>query len=584
MDKNFVISVEKVRVLREKLSHITSLFKEMQVRTLEVDRENGKQWVCVSSSIGNNDEELEKVKDYINALCDSPETTTTTLEVKNYPTFRNQENIFNLEKMFGVVATIDDNFKKLNIKGSEINVVLAESWIDENHKKLPKYKPDDTVVADGAINRSLKEFALKLGYSEQDVDSVAKKFGPDVDQNQLLGELIHLKGTSRTVTKGIVDSLPRGSATKVHGQIVARGATPQRAAETQIRDSIRGAECAPRSRGVFPSSCEDSRDSLLPIVIDGSNVAMSHGNQQVFSCLGIELCVNWFKERGHKEIYALLPKWRTETPRMDYPITNQHILQKLANQNFVKFTPSRRVAGRNIVCYDDRFIVDLAYKLGGVVVSNDNYRDLQRENSDWKDVIENRLLMYSFVGNIFMVPDDPLGKYGPSLKEFLQKGTKSHPRVCPHISRCTYGSKCRYYHPERDPKRRQELLSGKQRQVGRGSSPSYDTRNRFANDASPYETPIQQNPWQYLPGSTNAVTTTQHYTYSPPYHPYNNSSNASNEAESFQQNTEHYNRVLAQFVEIFGDDQERFARLQTVYSPDKDVELIIDILLDEGNS
>ena len=29
--------------------------------------------------------------------------------------------------------------------------------------------------------------------------------------------------------------------------------------------------------------------------------------------------------------------------------------------------------------------------------------------------------MFSFVGNIFMPPDDPLGRDGPNLDEFLQK-------------------------------------------------------------------------------------------------------------------------------------------------------------------
>lgn len=592
MDKYFVISVDKVRVLNEKQSHIASLFKSVEVRTREIDKDHGKQWVYVSSSTGNNIEEVETVKAYIDALCDSPETTTRILEIDKYPSLRNPENIFNLEKKFGVVATVDDNLQKLNIKGSDINAVLAESWIDENHRGLPKSdkEPIDMMVTDGSINPSLKEFALKLGYSEQDVNSVAKKFGPDVDQNQLLRELIHHKGTtSRSITmKGIADGLPRGSATNFHrGQIVARGATPVRAAETKIRDSIRGEECAPRTRGVSPSTSEDSRDTLLPVVIDGSNVAMSHGNQKVFSCRGIELCVHWFKERGHKEIYAMVPKWRTETPRMDYPITDQYILQKLANQNFVKFTPSRRVAGRNIVCYDDRFIVDLAYKLGGVVVSNDNYRDLQRENPEWKKVIENRLLMYSFVGNYFMVPDDPLGKYGPNLKEFLQKGTKSHPQVCPHITRCTYGSKCRYYHPERDPKRRQELLSGKPRQAGRGSSPSsYDTRTRFVTDAAPYETPtIQQAqyPWsQYVPPPTNTVTTTQHYRYSspPPYTSYNYSSNVLNEDNL--QHEECHDHVRAHLVEMFGEDPDKLARLQAIYSTDKRPEEIVEALLNDN--
>lgn len=63
------------------------------------------------------------------------------------------------------------------------------------------------------------------------------------------------------------------------------------------------------------------------------------------------------------------------------------------------FTPSRRVGGRRVVCYDDRFIVKLAFESDGVVVSNDTYRDLQSERQEWKRFIEERLLMYSFVND-----------------------------------------------------------------------------------------------------------------------------------------------------------------------------------------
>lgn len=63
------------------------------------------------------------------------------------------------------------------------------------------------------------------------------------------------------------------------------------------------------------------------------------------------------------------------------------------------FTPSRRVGGKRVVCYDDRFIVKLAFESDGVVVSNDTYRDLQSERQEWKRFIEERLLMYSFVND-----------------------------------------------------------------------------------------------------------------------------------------------------------------------------------------
>uniref|UniRef100_A0A8D2PDJ4 Zinc finger CCCH-type containing 12A n=1 Tax=Zosterops lateralis melanops TaxID=1220523 RepID=A0A8D2PDJ4_ZOSLA len=66
-------------------------------------------------------------------------------------------------------------------------------------------------------------------------------------------------------------------------------------------------------------------------------------------------------------------------------------------------------------------IVKLAHESDGIVVSNDTYRDLQNERPEWKKFIEERLLMYSFVNDKFMPPDDPLGRHGPSLDNFLRK-------------------------------------------------------------------------------------------------------------------------------------------------------------------
>ena len=51
-----------------------------------------------------------------------------------------------------------------------------------------------------------------------------------------------------------------------------------------------------------------------------------------------------------------------------------------------------------------------------------------------------------------MPPDDPLGRHGPLLDQFLQKEPilqEPLPPVCPYGKKCTYGNKCKYYHPER---------------------------------------------------------------------------------------------------------------------------------------
>lgn len=81
-----------------------------------------------------------------------------------------------------------------------------------------------------------------------------------------------------------------------------------------------------------------------------------------------------------------------------YP-ADQEILRKLEKEKILVFTPSRRVQGRRVVCYDDRFIVKLAFESDGIIVSNDNYRDLANEKPEWKKFIDERLLMYSFVND-----------------------------------------------------------------------------------------------------------------------------------------------------------------------------------------
>ena len=82
-----------------------------------------------------------------------------------------------------------------------------------------------------------------------------------------------------------------------------------------------------------------------------------------------------------------------------FALSDQHFLMELEKRKILVFTPSRRVGGKRVVCYDDRFIVKVAYESDGVIVSNDTYRDLQGERPEWKKCIEERLLMFSFVND-----------------------------------------------------------------------------------------------------------------------------------------------------------------------------------------
>ncbi|XP_029959376.1 ribonuclease ZC3H12A [Salarias fasciatus] len=275
------------------------------------------------------------------------------------------------------------------------------------------------------------DFFRKLGYSSVEVKAAFRKLGLSTDTNSVLGELVRTR-TSPATSGSSTDSDEKNANLK----------------DLPLPHSWTLGPC-----GVTPHQGDQNTDTeLRPVVIDGSNVAMSHGNKEVFSCRGIQLAVNFFLDRGHNAITVFVPTWRREQPRPDAPLTDQHILLELEKQKIVVFTPSRRVGGKRVVCYDDRFIVKLAYESDGVIVSNDTYRDLQGERPEWKKCIEERLLMYSFVNDKFMPPDDPLGRHGPNLDNFLRKNplpVEQKKQLCPYDKKCTYGMKCKFYHPER---------------------------------------------------------------------------------------------------------------------------------------
>ncbi|XP_026479566.1 endoribonuclease rege-1-like [Ctenocephalides felis] len=160
------------------------------------------------------------------------------------------------------------------------------------------------------------------------------------------------------------------------------------------------------------------KTGLRPIIVDGSNVAMQHGiaiGTRDFSVEGIEICIDYFEKRGHM-VKVFIPHFRLASNFS----SNPKRLQELENQGKVICTPSRKIRGKTVASYDDRYIIQTAAEFEGVIVSNDNYRDLLYENPAWTKTIEERLLMFTWVQNFLMFPMDPLGRHGPRLEAFLR--------------------------------------------------------------------------------------------------------------------------------------------------------------------
>lgn len=122
-------------------------------------------------------------------------------------------------------------------------------------------------------------------------------------------------------------------------------------------------------------------------------------------------------------IFCVLPALRP---------AEQHVLEELERQAVLVYTPSRKVNGKRVVCYDDRYIVKVAYEQDGVIVSNDNYRDLQSENPEWKWFIEQRLLMFSFVNDRYVVA------CGVLVQGAGVTGRKSHSNQCMPSGACSH--------------------------------------------------------------------------------------------------------------------------------------------------
>ncbi|XP_071315016.1 protein KHNYN isoform X2 [Trachinotus anak] len=196
--------------------------------------------------------------------------------------------------------------------------------------------------------------------------------------------------------------------------------------------------------------------TLRTIIIDGSNVAMSHGLGHFFSCRGIALAVQHFWDRGHRRIITFLPQWRQKS---DPKIKEQHYLTELQTLGLLSYTPSREVQGKRISSYDDRFMLQHAQKTDGVIVTNDNLRDLSDESPVWRDIIKKRLLQYTFVGDHFMVPDDPLGRGGPHLDNFLRT---------PDPGNHSYAGVATNFPSSKPPRSQTEVLNFRDRTLGGG--------------------------------------------------------------------------------------------------------------------
>lgn len=111
----------------------------------------------------------------------------------------------------------------------------------------PNPTPDESTELASEFQTQLDLF-LKLGFSQTQVRAAFLKLGLSADTNKVLGELIQA-GVEPEEPTGFPVLVPRGD-----------GSSKARSAQTHSRNT--------------PEELVEDEDSLRPIVIDGSNVAM----------------------------------------------------------------------------------------------------------------------------------------------------------------------------------------------------------------------------------------------------------------------------------------------------------------------
>ena len=70
---------------------------------------------------------------------------------------------------------------------------------------------------------------------------------------------------------------------------------------------------------------------------------------------------------------------------------------------------------------DERAILKATASSEAVLVTNENFRETAQESEEFRKVIDERTLIFSYINNHFVPPDDPIGRLEQTLRLKLQR-------------------------------------------------------------------------------------------------------------------------------------------------------------------
>jgi len=162
-----------------------------------------------------------------------------------------------------------------------------------------------------------------------------------------------------------------------------------------------------------------------PVIIDGCNICheaqktADDAENNKFYVKGLKLAYDCFKDKGYEDNQInIIMKHIPEALR-----TNDfnRVIGEFQDKRILTFAPSRHSGPYGLVkSDDDLFILNIAKQFNAVVLSRDHYRKEKWKHPEYDDIISYRVLQPTFMREKCILPDDPLGPDGPTIKTFLE--------------------------------------------------------------------------------------------------------------------------------------------------------------------
>lgn len=150
------------------------------------------------------------------------------------------------------------------------------------------------------------------------------------------------------------------------------------------------------------------------ILLDGTDIALEHGKHKIYSATGIKLANDYFRNLGN-QTQIIIPAMRLNPGNCD----DHFILHELKEKNLLILTPSFGIEDSKGMSLDDRFMLRIAFEHDTAILSNDSFKNLYLESTDYQKVIDNRIIPFSWNKDDLLIPEKPYGHNGPSLAEIL---------------------------------------------------------------------------------------------------------------------------------------------------------------------